>query len=206
MFSKDLNIKMEFFSEATSDVDEAFLEDLLVKKKPRTRKPRTPPSESDSSFCILCLRKCPPGSEITFCSKRESNTTDVTEAEHKLTAALDLPMKLQNRTMCPTCWQLIELITDFKQCCEKAAKKMKVLAKGLDYDQQSDLWMAKSTLTAIKLTHQMVRKHLVHLDEEETKAKRGARQNRAKRTNVESKVELTPESVENAQEEAKSDS
>ncbi|XP_065086593.1 zinc finger protein 558-like [Ochlerotatus camptorhynchus] len=179
--AEELDIKEERLSDGLSEVDESLLEDLLVKKKPRTKKSHAPPSISGSIVCILCLRKCPPGSEVTFCSNREPNAIDVTEAQHKLAQALGILIKLQYRAMCPTCWKLIELITDFRQCCEKATKKLKVFLMGLDYDQQNDEWMAESTLNAIELKRQMVRKHVDQLDGKETKIKQAARQNRAKR-------------------------
>lgn len=200
-----LDIKDEQLSDEPPEIDGTLLEDLLVQRKPRRRKLSPAPSLDEFNFCMLCLRKCSPRLKVTFQLNPEPNTVNLTLAESKVARALGIQKDLHFRAMCLTCWQMIELITDFRQFCEITTKKMKVFSAGIDCNPQKDEWMAKSTQNAIDLKRQMIRRHLGQLNVEESKAKQAARQKKSTQQKTQAKVTKLEVSPVIGQDEAQND-
>lgn len=113
------------------------------------------------SFCTLCLRKCSPEHLLEFSSGMTLHYTDIDAAERKVHQALGLVLKLENRDICHTCWKLVQMITDFRECCTKAASKLEQFPLGL---ANSEEWTSEATLSGIDQIQKAIWEHSWAMD------------------------------------------
>ncbi|XP_062549810.1 zinc finger protein 502-like [Armigeres subalbatus] len=140
--------------ESLNDSDLANIKDEADIKNPQN-------SSSCHIFCTLCLRSCAPHMLLEFSSYNDHGVVNVRVAEQKVHHAIGLSLKLKQHGMCLTCWMLIELITDFKECCVKATNKLSGLSMGLAND---DEWNSENILNGIDKNRKVIWEHIALID------------------------------------------
>ncbi|XP_062540637.1 zinc finger protein 90-like [Armigeres subalbatus] len=112
-------------------------------------------------FCTLCLRKCASHMLLDFSSYVDQGVIETDVAEQKVQYAIGFAVKLEQRSICITCWKLIELITDFKECCIKATNKLEDIPTGLiSYDE----WNTDDIQNGIDQYRKIISNHAVIID------------------------------------------
>lgn len=116
------------------------------------------PEELRAVCCSLCLRRCPQEAAIRFATPAE--------CQEKLKNVLHLKLDLATDgcAVCRTCWKLVEIIADFKECCLKASKGTKKIAAGLAYQEETDTWLAEGTAELVGRMQQTVQGHMERID------------------------------------------
>lgn len=133
-------------------------EDFLLESEQDQAIASIVPEQASAVCCSLCLRRCPQAVAIQF--------ETAAECQEKLKNVLHLKLELatENCAVCRTCWKLVETIADFKECCIKAAKGTKKIAKGLVYREETDSWLTEGTADLIGRMQQTVKGHMERVD------------------------------------------
>lgn len=145
--------------EPVEELEEQLEEEVFVEETEQDQAIASIVPEQVSALCCsLCLRRCPQEVAIRFES--------AAECQEKLKNVLHLKLELatENCAVCRTCWKLVETIADFKECCLKAAKGTKKIAKGLVYREESDSWLTEGTAELVGRMHQTVQGHMERID------------------------------------------
>lgn len=108
-----------------------------------------------NSFCALCLRQCPPNYLLEFSTQMNLDSADIRVTEQKLYQALGVYLTLEDHNVCHTCWKLVQMITDFRECCAKATRKLGKFPMGLSCDDD-DEWTTEATLNELDQIHKVI--------------------------------------------------
>lgn len=116
------------------------------------------PEQASVVCCSLCLRRCSQNVAIQF--------ETAAECQERLKNVLHLKLELatENCAVCRTCWMLVETVADFKECCLKAAKGTRKIARGLAYREETDSWLTEGTNEAIGHLQKTVQGHMERID------------------------------------------
>ncbi|XP_062540636.1 uncharacterized protein LOC134208753 [Armigeres subalbatus] len=143
------------------DAELSYIDELLAHKNTRRRKA--------VNFCVLCLRKYSPKSLVKFNANAAfplKNAVEPAEARKKLHETLGIDMDVENRNICVTCWKLVLLVADFKECCSKAMSNLELFQFGLDDYQRSEGWISETNLCGIEQNCNVIRKRIEFINEQ----------------------------------------
>ncbi|XP_058835857.1 zinc finger protein ZFP2-like [Topomyia yanbarensis] len=121
--------------------------------------------ETFDSFCTLCQRECTSDVSVRFSTNKKDDCCDAFEYRLKLESVLNLQLDLKHFVVCLTCWKLVEMFIEYKQCCLKAERWAQKFACGLEQcGQENDTWLCNETVEMIDRTHQIIRDHIDRLN------------------------------------------
>uniref|UniRef100_A0A1Q3F3M2 C2H2-type domain-containing protein n=1 Tax=Culex tarsalis TaxID=7177 RepID=A0A1Q3F3M2_CULTA len=123
------------------------------------RKRRVPRIER-SAFCELCLRKWPPEQAVSFSSSPRWDSLDPSQGQRKVHRCVGIKVELDGRSICTSCWKMVEMWEDFRKSCLKARGWMARYGYGLDQVDGEDNWITEETVESLDTTHSMVRSHI----------------------------------------------
>ncbi|XP_052563336.1 zinc finger and BTB domain-containing protein 49-like [Culex pipiens pallens] len=132
------------------------------------------PKVDRSAFCELCLRKWPPGQAVRFSSRPSWGSLDPVDGKRKVVRCLGIEVELDGRSICASCWKMVEMWVDFRESCLKARGWMDRYDCGLLGEVEGkDNWISEETVESLDITHLMVRNHIDRING----AKEGATSN-----------------------------
>lgn len=113
-------------------------------------------------FCALCLRQCTPECLLEFTTQTNLSSADIRVAEQKAYQTLGVFVPLYGRDVCHTCWKLVQLITDFREFCAKAARSLEKFPMGVACGD--DEWTSEATLSGLDQIHRIIWEHSGMID------------------------------------------
>ncbi|XP_058462460.1 zinc finger protein 91-like [Malaya genurostris] len=124
--------------------------------------------EPSDLICVLCLRQCTSEQCVQFSTSENDTFFDAFENRSKLENLLNIDLDLKHFVTCLTCWKLVEMFIDFKQCCLKAEQWSHKFINGLSRHQKdNEFWLCHEMFALIDRTHQEIREHFDRMNAEE---------------------------------------
>ncbi|XP_058838018.1 zinc finger protein 699-like isoform X2 [Topomyia yanbarensis] len=118
--------------------------------------------------CTLCLRAVPKDDIMFSNESQHLNSLDELQRYEKLTNVLSLEQELATiYSICRTCWMLVDMFFDFRQCCSRAESCAKLTFDGLRFQRDTDSWLSRYTTDKIGHIHRAIQKQkeLIEIEE-----------------------------------------
>lgn len=122
---------------------------LPVVPAPNQPAPAIPPVQE--SFCSFCLRQRP--SDGAFYGYNIENCPILRETMEEIFGP---KFKLEKFSICTPCWNMVQLMDDFRTCCFEANSRVERLKHGINGDDE-DGWFTEETVKRIETLHSTVR-------------------------------------------------
>lgn len=110
-----------------------------------------PAIPAQESFCAFCLRERPP--DGAFYGYNIENCPILRETMEEIFGPR---FKLEKFSICTPCWNMVQLLDDFRTCCFEANSRVGRIKRGINGDED-DGWFTEETVKGIEGLHGTIR-------------------------------------------------
>uniref|UniRef100_A0A1Q3EY13 Putative ovo n=1 Tax=Culex tarsalis TaxID=7177 RepID=A0A1Q3EY13_CULTA len=115
--------------------------------------------DAATSFCALCIREVPSNGNFF-----EYNHQNSTEFRDLLGELFGIELRLQHFIVCRTCWKMLQMVGDFRECCFKGQSWMERFPGGTKSD---DDWLSDEMTQMIDCLQAAIEDHIERIEQDD---------------------------------------
>ncbi|KAL9703519.1 hypothetical protein quinque_007037 [Culex quinquefasciatus] len=114
-------------------------------------------SDPAATFCALCIREVPTNGNFFEFTHQNS-----TEFRDLLGELFGIDLHLQHFIVCRTCWKMLQMVGDFRECCLKGQSWMERFVGGIRSD---DDWLSDEMTQMIDCLQAAIEDHMEQIEQ-----------------------------------------